>query len=132
MSKIFFTSILTVLLLTTNYSTPLHSQTTAEDPVLIAELKAQIQSLIKQIQAIILARSQGTLPSFGSASFTQDLTIGSGGSQVVSLQQFLVSKGYMVMPPGVAYGYFGPLTASSVTKFQSAYAISPASGYVGP
>ena len=98
----------------------------------IAELQAQIQFLIQQIQALQALKAGGTVSSIPSVSFTQDLTIGSSGSQVSSLQQLLVSKGYMVMPPGVAYGYFGPLTASSVSKFQASNAISPASGYVGP
>ncbi len=67
-----------------------------------------------------------------AATFTSNLTVGSRGSQVTELQMFLVSKGYLVMPTGVSYGYFGTLTRSAVAAYQAAKGITPAVGYFGP
>lgn len=67
-----------------------------------------------------------------NVAFTQDLTIGSTGSEVVALQQQLVAKGYLVMPAGTAYGYFGNLTKVALANWQAANGISPALGYFGP
>ena len=88
-----------------------------------AELQAQIQALMAKLNAM-----QGT----ASVTFTTDLTVGSSGAQVVALQSFLESKGYLVMPAGVAKGYFGGLTRAAVARFQAANGITPAAGYFGP
>lgn len=101
-----------------------HAQTSAD-------LQAQIAALLAQIQAL-----QGQLAGGGSSApattFTADLTLGSTGSDVTALQTWLVSKGYLTMPAGVAMGYFGNLTKSAVAKYQAAKGISPAAGYFGP
>ena len=68
----------------------------------------------------------------GAETFVANLTVGSRGSDVVALQQFLVAKGYLQMPASVAYGYFGPLTKAAVARWQVANGISPAVGYFGP
>ncbi len=71
----------------------------------------------------------------GAASaetFTRNLTIGSTGADVSALQAWLVAKGYLVMPTGVAYGYFGGLTRASVAAYQTAKGITPTAGYFGP
>ena len=65
-------------------------------------------------------------------TFTTNLTLGSTGADVINLQQTLVAQGYLVMPIGVSYGYFGPLTQSAVAKWQAVKGISPAVGYFGP
>lgn len=91
----------------------------------IAELQAQINALMAQLAAL-----QGGATV--STQFTADLTVGSTGSQVVALQQMLVAQGHLVMPAGVAYGYFGPLTQAAVAKWQAANGIAPAVGYFGP
>lgn len=92
--------------------------------VTVAELQAQINALMAQ-----LASLQGGAAV--SAQFTTDLTVGSTGSQVVALQQTLVAQGHLVMPAGVAYGYFGSLTKAAVMKWQAANGVS-ATGYFGP
>lgn len=89
----------------------------------VAQLQAQIAALMAQLNALQGATS--------GASITSDLTVGSTGAQVVTLQQALVSGGYLVMPQGVAMGYFGPLTKEAVMKWQAASGIS-ATGYFGP
>src|SRR3989344_942051 len=68
----------------------------------------------------------------GAEMFVANLTVGSRGSDVTALQQFLVAKGYLQMPAGVSSGYFGPLTKMAVARWQVANGISPAVGYFGP
>ena len=68
----------------------------------------------------------------GAETFAVNLTVGSRGSDVTALQQFLVAKGYLQMPAGVSYGHFGPLTKAAVARWQVANGISPAVGYFGP
>ncbi len=67
-----------------------------------------------------------------SYNFTQNLTIGSTGSEVVALQTALVSMGHLTMPAGVSMGYFGALTQSALAKYQASKGITPAVGYFGP
>ena len=99
----------------------------------IEELTAQISSLLATIASlqIQLSAMQGGTTT-GGYVFSTNLTIGSTGNDVVELQKILVAKGYLVMPSGVAMGYFGALTKSAVAKWQAAEGISPAAGYVGP
>ncbi len=93
--------------------------------VTIAELQAQINALMAQLAAL-----QGGTVSTG-ASITSDLTIGSTGAQVVTLQSALVAQGHLVMPAGVAMGYFGSLTKAAVMKWQAANGVIN-TGYFGP
>ena len=94
--------------------------------VTIAELQAQINALMAQ-----LASLQGGSVSTGT-TFTQNLTVGSTGAEVAALQGKLVAEGHLVMPAGVAMGYFGSLTQSAVARWQAANGVSPAVGYFGP
>lgn len=64
--------------------------------------------------------------------FTKDLTFGSTGPDVVALQKYLVKNGFMVMPKGVSYGYFGSITQRAVASYQLKYDINPVRGYFGP
>ena len=101
-----------------------------EDAGAIQKLKSQIALLMAQLAAL---SGQTVNASSGlSLSFTQNLTIGSDGSEVVTLQQMLVAQGHLVMPAGVAYGYFGPLTREAVSRWQTKRGINPATGYWGP
>jgi Putative peptidoglycan binding domain len=63
-----------------------------------------------------------------SLTFTRPLIQGSQGQDVSALQQILVSQGYLSSQPT---GFFGPLTAAALAKFQSAHGIE-ALGGVGP
>ncbi len=60
--------------------------------------------------------------------FTKTLTIGSSGSDVTALQNFLKSKGYLSAD---ITGYFGIQTQLSLAAYQTAKGISPATGYFG-
>jgi hypothetical protein len=62
----------------------------------------------------------------------RDLTIGSRGTDVATLQSFLVSKGYLTMPLGTTPGYFGNLTKMALARYQASMGIQPAAGYFGP
>ena len=109
------------------------------------------QSTIDDVNAAL--RGQPTSGGSGSGAgascpytFTQDLTMGSTGPEVLNLQKFLnmdpdtavASSG--VGSPGNETSYFGQLTKSAVIKFQNKYAsevlapvgLSQGTGYWGP
>jgi len=95
----------------------------------------QSAGIISASQAAALMTSIGgssTMMTSSGYTFTSDLTIGSKGAAVTALQNMLVAQGDLVMPAGVAMGYFGTLTQSALAKFQAANGISPAAGYFGP
>lgn len=94
----------------------------------VAELQAQINALMAQLASL----QGGSTTATAGVSFSQNLTVGSTGSEVVALQQMLVAQGHLVMPAGVAYGYFGSMTKAAVAKWQAANGVSPAAGYWGP
>lgn len=95
-----------------------------------AELQAMINTLLAQIAALQAQIGGGS--SGSSTTFSADLTLGSTGADVTALQQWLVSKGFLTMPAGVAMGHFGPLTQAAVAAYQTSKGISPAAGYFGP
>jgi hypothetical protein len=102
---------------------------TASDIDLLGALLGLSSSQIAAAKAAL--GGQTTTTSSGYA-FNTNLTVGSTGADVTALQQVLVNGGYLSMPSGTAYGYFGSLTKAAVIKFQLAKGISPAAGYVGP
>lgn len=123
----FFAGVVGVTMALSTMAIPAGAQTTAELTAQIASLLA----MINQLQAQLAAQG-GASTGGASVMFTSDLTIGSTGSQVTALQQWLVQKGYLVMPAGAAYGYFGNLTKTALAKYQAEAGISPAVGYFGP
>jgi plastocyanin/peptidoglycan hydrolase-like protein with peptidoglycan-binding domain len=109
-----------------------------------ASLQAEAQSLlaeIAQLQAQLGATgSSGAVattyacPTFGE----RVLSLGSSGSDVSQLQQYLASNP-SIYPDGVVSGYFGALTQAAVQRWQATYGVvssgSPATtgwGVVGP
>lgn len=75
----------------------------------------------------------GFFVQFVSAqTINNNLTLGSKGEEVSTLQKFLVAEGYLSMPLGVSYGYFGLLTRKAVANWQENNGVSPALGYFGP
>ena len=95
-----------------------------------AELTAQINALLAQIAQLQAQIGGGSVVA--GTTFTTDLTVGSRGPGVTALQQWLVGKGLLTMPAGVAYGYFGNLTKAAVAAYQTSVGITPAVGYFGP
>lgn len=87
----------------------------------------------KTIAGVVSAIALVAVATGASAeTFTRSLTVGSRGDDVTALQTWLVAKGYLVMPSGVAMGYFGSLTKAAVAAYQTAKGITPAVGYFGP
>jgi len=105
------------------------AQSTADLQTQIAALLAQIQ----QLQAQLTAQQGGA----AATTFTRNLTVGSTGSDVKALQQFLNSHGAQIAAsgagsPGSESTYFGSLTKAALGKWQAANGVSPAAGYFGP
>ena len=73
----------------------------------------------------IAGTASSTPPSF---TIGQNLSVGASGSNVISLQQFLDSKGFLTIPAGTSEGYFGNLTKQALIAFQSSVGL-PATGY---
>src|SRR3989344_231670 len=89
-----------------------------------AELQAQINALLAQIQALqTQLASSGGSSSAASCSFPRDLTVGVRGDDVKCLQ------GYLKVDP--QSGYFGPLTKAATAKWQADNGVSPTAGYFG-
>jgi hypothetical protein len=99
----------------------------------VSDLQAQVQALLAQISS--MQSSSSTMTT--CTTFTQNLTVGSKGSQVMAVQQFLNKHGTLVSAtgagsPGNETSTFGPATKSAVMRFQQKNSISPISGYWGP
>ncbi|HEY4478612.1 MAG TPA: peptidoglycan-binding domain-containing protein [Candidatus Paceibacterota bacterium] len=62
----------------------------------------------------------------------QNMTIGSTGQGVVVLQGLMSELGYLNVPAGIPFGYYGPLTKDAVARYQAATNVSPPVGYYGP
>ena len=92
----------------------------------------QAAGIISAAQAATLSASIAAPVVSSGYAFAKDLTLGAKGADVTALQQALVAEGHLVMPAGVAYGYFGSLTKAAVIKYQLAKGITPAAGYFGP
>ncbi|MEK7586922.1 MAG: peptidoglycan-binding domain-containing protein [Patescibacteria group bacterium] len=101
-------------------ATPASAQTQS-----IADLMAIIDQYTAQ-----LALLQGGAPATGVAP-VPPLTIGSAGAEVTALQDFLIMKGFLTMPAGVAKGTFGNLTQAALAAWQTANGVTPALGYYG-
>lgn len=69
------------------------------------------------------AAARAAVTSQASVSFTRDLTVGSSGADVTSLQN--------VLGVSPATGYFGSITKAAVQSYQASKGIST-TGYVGP
>jgi hypothetical protein len=65
--------------------------------------------------------------------FNSVIKQGQRGQDVVTLQAFLVRKGFLVMPPNTSFGYYGQLTADAVKAYQISKHIPHNNGVqVGP
>ncbi len=93
----------------------------------------------KKINAILFAKKGGALPpgQTTKAKILRDLSSGSNGDDVKTLQQILLDEG--VYPSGLITGYFGSLTKEAVIRFQEKYknevlvpgGLQNGTGYVG-
>lgn len=98
--------------------------------------QSQIDALMAQIAA---AQAQLTALQGNSACpvFARSLTVGSVGSDVMALQQWLNHHGFVVSVSGAGSvgmesSYFGAKTKVALAAFQASKGIVPAVGYFGP
>jgi len=91
----------------------------------------ELQAMIAQLQAQIAALLGQSTGGAANCGFTRDLTIGSTGSDVTCLQNYLTGKGFFNFAGG-STGYFGSITKSAVAAWQAANGITPPAGYFGP
>jgi len=103
-------------------ATPAQAQTTN------AQLQAQLQVLLAQLAALQAQLNGGV--AVGNCGFTRDLTVGSRGTDVTCLQNYLTRTGHYSFSGG-ATGYFGPITQTAVARWQAANGVAPAAGYFG-
>lgn len=92
----------------------------------VAELQAQITALLAQVSALSGTQTSTTV----TTTFDRNLTVGSRGADVTSLQQILIDGGFLDI--AAPTDYFGALTKAAVIAYQKENAITPAVGYVGP
>lgn len=79
----------------------------------------------------VLAFAFSTQAHAMDMAMSSNLSVGSRGQSVISLQAFLEEKGYLMIPQGVAKGYFGNLTKIALMKYQKSQGVS-ATGFFGP
>lgn len=94
-------------------------------------------SVIAKVKASLEGVTTGSVTSTAVAIFKSNLTVGSLGSEVKALQEFLNAHGYAVSASGAGSSgkettRFGAATKAALIRFQKAKGITPASGYFGP
>ncbi len=57
-------------------------------------------------------------------TFGKSLGLKATGDEVIALQKFLTDLGVLKLPEGMAFGYYGQLTAKAVCAFQQEYGIA--------
>ncbi len=125
-----------------SWSVTAQDEAPAEDQVQIQKLLARIDSLKKQIAAILAQRNGGSQPAGNvfCPQLNSDLSLGiQNNNEVKCLQQFLKDQGTDIYPEGHVTGFFGNLTKAAVIKFQEKYAseiltpvgLSTGTGFVG-
>ncbi len=103
-------------------------QPAAAQTVTIGQLQAQLAALAAQLAAVTGTAGTGSsVPTI--MPFTRDLTVGSSGTDVMSLQQWLMARGFSI--PAGPTTFFGPQTKAAVAAYQSSQGIA-ATGYFGP
>lgn len=97
------------------------------DTSVIAKVRASLEGTVTTI----------SVTSTAVSVFKSNLTVGSLGSEVKALQEFLNSHGYIIAisgvgSPGNETAEFGNLTKAALIKYQKANGITPSIGYFGP
>lgn len=62
-------------------------------------------------------------------TFLRNLTLGTRGTDVSALQQFLFERGFLKV---ASTGYFGTLTRAALGAWQASVGVYPSAGYFGP
>jgi len=82
--------------------------------------------------ALLVSVPQAKANEYPDILAGQNMTIGTTGQGVVVLQGLLSEFGYLNVPAGVPFGYYGALTQSAVARYQASLNVAPAVGYFGP
>lgn len=82
--------------------------------------------------AILVSAPQAKASESPNILVNQDMTLGSTGQGVVVLQGLMSELGYLDVPAGIPFGYYGSLTKNAVARYQASISVSPAIGYFGP
>ncbi|MDO8183692.1 MAG: peptidoglycan-binding domain-containing protein [bacterium] len=94
------------------------AQTMADLQALIASLQAQIAVLTAQLNQTQTCR---IIVSHDVAFGDED---NAADKNVTALQKYLERQGYLNMPAGAQYGFFGRITAAAATSWQRARGVS--------
>lgn len=136
--NILIASVIAIVLVSSSYlSTPSASALTADEiQAQIKELLAKVADLTRQLN-MLQGQSGSTVTVQPSTTgqyhrvcgmLARSLAQGAHGDDVVSLQEFLQSEGYL---SASATGYYGPATAQAVARWQASQGLS-AVGVIGP
>ena len=93
----------------------------------IAALQAQLATLLAQLD-----QTQQSLSFCPVPTIIKNLTVGSRGNEVSSLQQYLIGEGFLDLEGGGPTGYFGALTKGAVISWQRVNNVWPITGFFGP
>lgn len=111
------------------FKVSIFGQAAEEDPALIQQLLAQIESLKKQIAALLAGGAVAGQVSCDA--ITSNLYVGiSNPLQVRCLQEFFKLQGVNIYPEGMVTGVFGSFTKAATVRFQKKYGILQ-TGFVG-
>ena len=89
------------------------------------------------ISTVATPVTTSTIVRASSKIFTRDLSVGSVGVDVLALQKFLNTHGYVIAHSGAGSSgnetnKFGTMTRLALAKFQKAHGLSPSVGNFGP
>jgi peptidoglycan hydrolase-like protein with peptidoglycan-binding domain len=86
------------------------------------------------VMGLVFLASASSVSAYESPNILvgQDLTLGSTGQSVVVLQGLMSELGYLNVPAGIPFGYYGTLTKNAVARYQAGMNVAPAVGYYGP
>jgi hypothetical protein len=103
----------------------------------LASFNADAETIAKVKMSLEGTVTTGSVTSTAVSVFKSNLTVGSLGSEVKALQEFLNAKGYTIATSGPGSSgnettRFGSLTRAALIKYQKAKGITPAVGYFGP
>lgn len=79
----------------------------------------------KQVNPGIVVNFSDLTSAASSSIFTRDIVLGMTGTDVTLVQQYLVAKGYLVMPKNASYGYFGQVTKDAVVRYMQSKGFTP-------
>ena len=136
---------------TTTTATVTETTTTQTTPAVPASglSSSQIQSILDvlmsfnvdattmaSVKTALEGTTTGSITSAAVRAFKANLTVGSLGSEVKALQEFLNAHGYTVATSGAGSAgnettRFGAATKAALIKYQKAKGITPAAGYFG-